>query len=542
MSFFGRLLNRSTTPGMPSGVPLSRQIEVANRYRDQYNPLRSLTITRAITLLEAGQRGEFADLHWAYRSIERRDEDLIALVERRTSALLQMDWNIKAIDERTATARGTRYDSGLAEAQAATLRAAYERIENLYEAVECLAMASFREFGIAQFVSGDQVALPGTATRIEPVDTWNIVRDGLAGGWYWNGEGRSTTAKSLGEANKLDPQFFLIRTWPRPLDEIAFIKFVRANMSRKDWDAFIEIYGIPAWIVTMPDNVPADKAAEYQAAAQAVAQGGSGALPAGSTATAADQPRGVNPFRDHLQYLTEKLVLAGTGGLLTMLAAPGSGTLAGSAHMEAFDIVARGEARKIGEIFQRQFDKVVLDAAFPGSPRLAYFEIAANEEQDVGEILDHAVKIKAAGGQPDWAQLSEKTGYTITAAPAAPAQISAAPGQPMFNRRRRADALLNASRDAASDVQDELLTASTDLYSKALQADFKPVAQRLAACLEIEDAGAMLTALKALQRDLPKILKELNADPAQAAALEQAMTAALFNGAAEGTVAREVAS
>ena len=542
MSRLSRFFNRASTPAKPAGSSQQRLVAAANRYRDQYNPLRSLTISRVVSLLEAGQRGDFADLQWAYRSIERRDEDLIALIERRTSALLQMDWNIKVIDERTAAARGIRYDSGLAETQAAALRAAYERIENLYEAIECLAMATFREYGIGQLVSGDQAALPGVATRIEPVDQWNIVRDGISGGWYWNPEARSTTSASLGEDAKLDPRYFITRTWPRPLDEIAFIKFVRANMSRKDWDGFIEIYGLPAWIVTMPDNIPADKAADYLAAAQSVAQGGSGALPNGSVATCADQPRGVNPFRDHLQYLTEKLVLAGTGGLLTMLAAPGSGTLAGGAHMEAFEIVARGEARKIGELFQRQFDKPILDASFAGSPRLAYFEIAANEEQDVGDILEHAVKIKSAGGEIDWAQLSEKTGYTIRAAPAIPAQIPAAAGQPMLNRRRRADALLNASRDTAAAVQDELLTASTGLYAKAMQADMQPVAQRLAAVLEIEDPGAMLTALKALQRDLPEILTQINAEPAAAAALEQAMTAALFNGAAEGTVAREVAS
>ena len=47
-----------------------------------------------------------------------------------------------------------------------------------------------------------------------------------------------------------------MRTWDRPLDEIARIKYVRANLSQKDWDAFIELYGIPGWIVFMPPNTP----------------------------------------------------------------------------------------------------------------------------------------------------------------------------------------------------------------------------------------------------------------------------------------------
>ena len=58
-------------------------------------------------------------------------------------------------------------------------------------------------------------------------------------------------------------------------------------MSAKDWDAFIEIYGIPSWIITLPASVPAGQESEYRDAAAAVAAGGSGAIPNGSDAKAA---------------------------------------------------------------------------------------------------------------------------------------------------------------------------------------------------------------------------------------------------------------
>ena len=38
---------------------------------------------------------------------------------------------------------------------------------------------------------------------------------------------------------------------------------------------------------------------------------------------------GKPPFREHLDYLDRQITMVGTGGLLTMLAEPGSGTLAG---------------------------------------------------------------------------------------------------------------------------------------------------------------------------------------------------------------------
>lgn len=409
---------RRSSKGTSGLTVLGNQGAQFDKWRQQFNPLRNLSIARAVSLFESAQRGDFADLQWTYRFIERRDEDLIALMERRGSAILQMDWNIKTVDEDSAQRRGIVYDEGLAADQAAALRAAYERITNLYAAIEHLAMAAFREFGICQLQDRDRAAVPGEATHIECLNGWNIVRDGLSGPWYWNAEARPVTAQSLSDEMRIDPTYCLIREWPRPLNEIALLKFIRSNLSRKNWDAFVEIYGLPSWIVIMPPSVPSGKESEYLSAARAIAEGQPGALPPGSDAKCADQPRGVNPFRDHLQYLTEKLILAGTGGLLTMLSAPGSGTLAGNAHMEAFDIVARGEARKISEILQAQFDRPVLAGAFENKPTLAYFELAANEEQDVKEILGHALTIRQAGGLVDWDEISEKTGYTIVAAPA----------------------------------------------------------------------------------------------------------------------------
>lgn len=520
---------------MSAGVDTRRKVARANRWREQYNPLRGITVARAVSWLEAGQRGEYADLQWAYRFVERRDPDLIALIERRTGALLQMDWNIKQVDEKTALARGLAYDPTLADRQAVALRAAYEKITNLYEAIEHMALASFREFALGQLQKGDVAALPGEADRIECLNPWNILRDGPWGEFYWNPDAKAVSVSALTSLQKIDPQYTLIREWPRPLNEIALLKFIRSNMSQKDWDAFIEIYGIPGWIVIMPQSVPAGKEADYQQAAEDVAEGGSGALPSGSDAKCADQPRGVNPFRDYLAFLTEKLVLAGTGGLLTMLSAPGSGTLAGSAHMEAFEIVARGEARKISEVFQRKFDRAILDAQFPGKQRLAYFEIAANEEQDVGEILDHAVKITNAGGQVDWAQLSEKTGYTITAAPPPPPPAAVPfPGNPPPFRNR-------AEAAAAASVAERLVESATVALAAAQRSELKPVADELYRILAIADPEAMRAALADFRARLPALASEMLADPKTVSVIEDTLAAALLNGWTEGAASRSSA-
>ena len=77
--------------------------------------------------------------------------------------------------------------------------------------------------------------------------------------------------------------------------------------------------------------------------------------------------------------MDKQITLLGTGGLLTMLAESGSGTLAGGAHQQAFDQVAKGDAVLISDALQRDFDKPLLEQYFPGWPVEAGFELRMEE-------------------------------------------------------------------------------------------------------------------------------------------------------------------
>ena len=61
--------SRSSAGGGKSAAELVRQ---SNRWRDNYNPIRSLGIARAISMLEAADRGDFAELQLVMRKVERR--------------------------------------------------------------------------------------------------------------------------------------------------------------------------------------------------------------------------------------------------------------------------------------------------------------------------------------------------------------------------------------------------------------------------------------------------------------------------------------
>jgi len=359
------LLNR-----VIEAVSMVTHIKRVNGWRDQFNPLRGLTIGRAVSLLESGERGEYADLQWLYRLVEKRDATLKGLIERYEGGLLKLDWEIKTVDEENLPPGATMEQ---AEAQAEALRGLYDGIDNLRQALGFLVLADFRGYAhLEKHMTND-----GDVIHLEPVPQWYWVRDGINGDWQYNAEARAGTKR--GEEVPLEK--FIIRECPRPVNEIALINFVFGNLALKDWAAFVETYGIPAMFVVGPPNVPAGKEPEYQSVAEQIIANARGYLPNGSDIKSVDAgERGVNPFKEFRTELKELVVLAGTGGKLTMLTESGSGTLAGGAHQDAWDDIVQGKSRELSEVLQRQIDQSFLEKNFPEQGRLARFELQPEED------------------------------------------------------------------------------------------------------------------------------------------------------------------
>src|SRR5450756_1466037 len=90
-------------------------------WRDNYNPLRSITIARLTALFEAAERGDYAELQLLLRKAEKRYPVLKALQTRRLSAMQKLDWSVKTVTELPAGATAAQ-----AEAQKNFLHTRYE--------------------------------------------------------------------------------------------------------------------------------------------------------------------------------------------------------------------------------------------------------------------------------------------------------------------------------------------------------------------------------------------------------------------------------
>lgn len=376
-----------------------RLLRAVDRWRAQFNPLRGLTTQRAVTLLDEGEGGCYADLQWTYRRVEKREPTLRGLKRLRQAAVAKLDWQIR-----------TKDDSPEAKRQADALRAAYDAIGNLNAAIRFLALAEFRGYAHLEKIYRDDDPAQGIV-ELCPVEQWHWVRDGLYGAWQYN-----AAATQVTRGADIDPAHFVIREVDDPINEIGLLLFVEKALSKRDWVGFVEVFGIPPLFAKLPPNIPQGEEAKYQEMAEAVVSDMRGVLPNGAEVTTVDAgARGANPFRDHIAYLDEQLVLAGTSGKLAMLtASTGMNSGQADAHDAVFDRLAAAEAAEIAEVLQRSIDAPLLRAKFPGAPALAWFAFDTEDEESANSVLTNAKLAKEAGFSADAAQLSEKTGLKLT--------------------------------------------------------------------------------------------------------------------------------
>lgn len=471
---------------------MKRTLESANSWREQYNPLRGLTMPRAVALMEDAQRGVMAGLQWLYGSelgIEATDPDLMTIIEKTLAGVADMDWQIVMADPESLD-----FDEKLAKEQKEFLESSYNACDNLAAAIEHLVMARFRGFSHLQ----PWLKRDWTIEHLEPLPQWNMVRDGVRSNWAWNPLALEKPYRSFGADARLSPDDYILLENRRPVNRVALVKYVRSTLSEKDWDAYIDIYGIPGVFIIMPPSVPQGQEDKYRDDAVAAAEAACGALPNGSDVKTLSEVRGMQPFQMRLEWLQKQLILAGTGGMLTSLAEPtGIGGGASGAHESAWATIIRRVAHKVEQPFNQQYDRRALAAVFPGRPALASFALRTRQEKDVGAAVDSISKLSTAGYQVDPAQVEAETGYKVTLKPSQdPLQGSfrgretpATTDTPLQNAGNR---LQNAPRKPDGQghppAEDALVAAFSGLLEDALSKAAAEAAEGEASDTDKEDA------------------------------------------------------
>lgn len=376
---------------------LSRRAQKEGR-----NPLPFLTPQEARALYELYRKGQYADVMLCWAALEETDDMLGTVLNRRASALAEMTDDVKV----DAKAIGNNPDlQTLADEQQQCLAEYYGKIDNLREAVRFMGSATFRGYAHLEPVA------EGGRIRLEPIDQWLMARPVKSGNWYYN----ESADRSCARLEMVDASELIIRECLRPVDLPAMFAICAKAHALDGADGFLDVFGNPAIFFKYPPGTSDEKAREYDRIAEEMIGDGRGGYPdGGEIKTVETTARGGEVFFQRAEWCDKQIVRCGTGGELTVMAEPGSGTLGGNAHQETFRMLAAGEGAEISECFNRQRSRSLLDRHFPGRPHLAYWTLEFEEAEDVGKKVDNICKLAAAGYITDEGEVSEASGHTVT--------------------------------------------------------------------------------------------------------------------------------
>ena len=393
---------------MDSMKPVSLVADDENiRMLLSFNPLRGMNARDVEDILDFSRTGCISRLELIYSILEQSSVDIATIKMRREAALIGCDWEIRKRENATKDDKLNK----LADEQVALLNENFSRAEDsgtLIDAIKCLGSAIFRGLAVVEPIFSDR-----GLERFETFSQWNFAIDPVSHDVYWNPKAMDMT-NFQGSLKKVTGTRCIVSLEETPVDGLALPVYIRANFGEESWARLIARRGLPACYIIAPP-LAGDKVTQFTNAARKVAEGGSGALPNGSQViTEKMDANNSQAFDLFLAHQQKQIILAGTGGILGSLAeATGLGSGVADSHENTWREIVRMDAMKISNLINRKVAHLLLDAFFPGQPKLAYFTMDASTPKSATEVLDCAVKATQAGYEIDEVQLSEMTGFKL---------------------------------------------------------------------------------------------------------------------------------
>lgn len=479
----GALFNRAdktTEDAAQVSLSAPATIDPTDRLGDPIASLKAWTIDSDYR--RRINRGELAMPTWALHEALRICPMLGNYARLWCDALGRLDWSIKTADVDGQKAAANR--------QADALRKAYEVID-VTQAIQHLARANLYGYSVL------------VRHNAEPINWWNIARNGLYGAWKYNPELRLMDGQH-GRLDDMPPGDYIIRE----VEHNCLLEFLRIYLRVSEiesyWDGNLEKES-RRQVVVVPGQLSASDVAAFREAAMDIMLGRSGTLAGGTGDKRTEvlfppESRGLPYYENRLKMLDEWACKCLFGAPLVANAAPGSGTLAGNAHSDTATTRIMGAAADISAVMQRQFDRAALEAAGllnPGETPAAYFSLAAKEQANPANEIEWTVKLAGAGIKRDVDELSERTGMKLVAA-ATPSPTGGEPSEDaIVNRAAEAvgvpESWLGPVRTLINDIADK---APDEITAEYLQGVLDEVKNRLPELFDAMDINAFAKVLE----------------------------------------------
>lgn len=371
--------------------------------REKESRLPHLTPEKAADLYEDFLKGNLADVQLCWQQMEDYDPTLSTCLNARQSALAEMSWRIEPDPAMLSDNAGM---DNLARQQTSLLTTRLRAVDNLEDALVHLGMADFR--GVAA------LEITGNNSRQKwcVIEPWNLVRPLRRGPWFFN-----KNADPVCPYPEILLADRVIIREARPLDLAAMFLVMSKTHALQGWDGFLDIYGLPSIFAELPPSIPVERRAEFDAVVRRIVGDGRGTVPAGTKFQTVETTKdNAQAFEQRAKWCDDAIIKLVLGGLLTVEAESGSGTLAGNAHADSFDRLCAASARSISRAVDTQFCRPILKAAFPDQPILVHFVFGDQKQEDRAAIATILSTLATAGYRAEDTVASDLLGIEITSA------------------------------------------------------------------------------------------------------------------------------
>jgi hypothetical protein len=505
-------MSTAVTPVKTEALSAQR---VQRHIQSRFNPIRGMVPEMLSAQLDQFENGYLRNFALTMSAIADRDDILKAVKPKREKAVSRLGYSIMKLD-----------DSPEAERHK-------EALEYFYDHLSCVNGMDLNQVGSFKLLVRQMLSAVGYRYAAHEI-VWQPSPKGLTAQFrfvpLWFFENTSGKLRFLREdydtvgSDLADGEWLV--TAGDGLMIASSVAWMFKNMPLKDWVAYSEKFGTPGVIAkTGAPKGSAQwndlaEAVEYYAAEMA-------AVVSEGTSIELIEAKGGStlPFPPLIERMDRAMTILWRGGDLGTMA-KGDQAVGASLQQSETDLFLEDDAELIGETLNLSVDRFVIRHMFgEGVEPLAFLKIPVPTKRNVEQDLKVDQFLISAGvrlatddalARYDRTQADEDDEILVAAKP--PVSI---PGQ-----------LLTTEPDMAPDKSMANETASGDrsMILSAVASDMKPICNRLERILQIDDPDILRNRLVSFQRQLPSLLRDINADPASAGAIAAALRQSFVSG------------
>lgn len=375
--------------------------KILNAWEKYISPLRGMTQNMIEQMFFNARQGNDARLQYAFYEIEKHTPIYQVCIEKRCSGVTNRQWDITPLDESDEAKNQAEFVKKI------FLEADTRNEDGLTDAIRHLVMSTFRgRAAVKPFFTEDDKLI------LKPLQNWNFLA--YNNKLYWNPSCETISWLNSNELPEgiveLPKDEVCYLTNERPIDIPGITLYLRLLIGSEQYARFIEKAGIPQVILTAPEGTPEEALELWNRRAQAIFEGGSGSLQAGSNVHLLTEGRGQDPFSAFIQHQIEQISIAATGGtLMTIGGSTGLGSDLARVQQESFNSLVNLDCKRISNAITNCIIRKCVKKFFNTDDLKIRFEFIEQDDTTADEYLALAERCKAIGLTIDVAELKKLT-------------------------------------------------------------------------------------------------------------------------------------